>query len=275
MCELLGMNASFATELKTSLSLLQPRGGEIRPHADGWGLAIFADGDPVIVKEPEPASSSALFRLIRSLDLNSPIILAHIRKANPTNVGRRYENTHPFRRSAAGRSWVFAHNGKLPGIQREPLTRFQPAGATDSEHAFCMILEAIDKNTPFGGDILAEDLADILAAVTERINTYGEFNYILSDGIHMMAHAHTYLHVLGRSCHPSGNRQSVVLVASHPLTDDEPWTCLVPNTLTFFRDGTFVHQRDTTGLAPNDAWEAQARLANLALTPSQITRSAE
>jgi len=41
MCELLGMSARQPTDLSHSLSLLRPRGGEIGPHADGWGVAFF------------------------------------------------------------------------------------------------------------------------------------------------------------------------------------------------------------------------------------------
>lgn len=37
MCELFGMSARHPTDVNHSLALLRPRGGEIGPHADGWG----------------------------------------------------------------------------------------------------------------------------------------------------------------------------------------------------------------------------------------------
>lgn len=264
MCELLAMSASFDTELKNSLAAFQPRGGQTRPHADGWGIAIYSagNGDPAVVKEPEPAASSALFGLVRGLDMTGKTIIAHIRKANPPAAGLSYQNTHPFKRSALGRTWVFAHNGKLSGIEDLPLHHHRPLGSTDSEHAFCLILDALQNE---GGDDAAgfcdeAHFMSTLERVTNRINRYGEFNYLISDGTCVVAHAHTYLHVLPRSCVPCGNQEQVTLVATHPLTSEEPWTCLVPNSLTLLRDGRVVRHVRTMEPASAQAWAAQARL---------------
>ena len=74
------------------------------------------------------------------------MFIGHIGKANPPNIGRASANTHPFSRELSGRSWVFAHNGKLPGLKENSgftLGRFQPIGETDSEHAFCYLLDQI------------------------------------------------------------------------------------------------------------------------------------
>ncbi|MCK9514453.1 MAG: class II glutamine amidotransferase [Ottowia sp.] len=264
MCELLAMSASFDTELKNSLAAFQPRGGQTRPHADGWGIAIYSagSGDPALVKEPEPAASSALFGLVRRLDMKGRTIIAHIRKANPPATGLSYQNTHPFKRSALGRTWVFAHNGKLPGIEHVPLRHHRPIGSTDSEHAFYLILDALQEESDDDTGRLGDEqhFASVLERITTRINHYGEFNYLISDGTYVAAHAHTYLHILSRSCVPCGNLEQVTLVATHPLTDEERWTCLVPNTLTLLRAGSVVHQVRTAGPASVQAWEAQERL---------------
>ena len=41
MCELFGMSARRPTDVNRSLALLRPRGGEVGPHSDGWGLAFY------------------------------------------------------------------------------------------------------------------------------------------------------------------------------------------------------------------------------------------
>lgn len=43
------------------------------------------------------------------LGLKSRTVIAHIRRANPPEVGRAYANTQPFEREVGGRAWVFAH----------------------------------------------------------------------------------------------------------------------------------------------------------------------
>jgi glutamine amidotransferase len=56
-------------------------------------------------------------------------------------------NTHPFRRICCGREWVFAHNGVIPdAITLAPPSAEKlciPSGETDSEQAFCVLLDGI------------------------------------------------------------------------------------------------------------------------------------
>jgi len=258
MCELLGMSASYEVDLDTSLSLLRPRGGEICANADGWGVAHYEGNAARVLKEAKPASRSPLFAALRSRDFASHTVLAHVRKANPTAIGRQFSNTHPFERELSGRSWVFAHNGRLPGIEDQPLIGFRPIGATDSEHAFCTLLDT-------ARDYLSEDgaITDVglmlgrLARKVSTINEYGEFNFLLSNGEDLIVHAHTYLHAVERQCRVEENEQTVVLIATHPLTDDEAWACLLPNSLSIFRNGKLIAQQSTDGQASDDAWQRQ------------------
>jgi glutamine amidotransferase len=51
-----------------------------------------------------------------------------------------------FARELRGRLHVFAHNGRLEGIESRHAgerDRFQPVGETDSEIAFCILLERL------------------------------------------------------------------------------------------------------------------------------------
>lgn len=140
MCELLGMSALRATSVNHSLALFRPRGGEVGPHADGWGLAFYEGRAARVFKEPIPAAESRCLGFIAEYDFQSPVVIGHIRKVNPAAVGPASANTHPFARELWGRSWVFAHNGRLPGVKEDPRfasRRFRPMGDTDSEQAFC------------------------------------------------------------------------------------------------------------------------------------------
>ncbi|WP_158215766.1 class II glutamine amidotransferase [Notoacmeibacter marinus] len=271
MCELLAMSAALPTDLETSLALLKPRGGELCPHADGWGVAVYEERAARLYKEPKAASSSRLFGSLRDYDISGRVILSHIRRANPAAIGKSYANTHPFEREVGGRSWTFAHNGKLTGIDQEQLTSFRPLGGTDSEHAFCLLLDHMKDFLSRDGGIADLDLAlNQLVEKTTLMNRYGEANYFLSNGEHLFVHAHTYLHMLERHCAVDGQPQSVVLLATQPMTDEENWSCLVPNTICVFLRGEMIAQKATSGAATQDAWKAQQKEAE-----SFRTRKAE
>jgi glutamine amidotransferase len=248
MCELFGMSARFPTDVNRSLALLRPRGGEIGPHADGWGLAFYEGRAARVFKEPVPAAESRCLAFISEYDFRSATVIAHIRRANPPEIGRAPANTHPFERELGGRSWVFAHNGKQTGIrgdERFALRHFHPLGETDSEHAFCFLLDRLAEGL---GESLAEPTAPalrrILAEPVSELTEMGEFNFLLSDGRHLVANAHTRLHLLHRSCEEQHCAQAVTLLATTPLTE-EPWTPLAPATLHLFTAGEEVRSATT------------------------------
>jgi len=234
MCELFAMSASEPTDVNHSLALLQPRGGAIGPHADGWGVAFYEGRAARIFKEPVPAAESRCLAFITDYDFKSETVIAHIRKANPERFGRTTANTHPFEREWHGRSWVFAHNGKLPGLsaaQGHAHRRFQPLGDTDSELAFCLMLDAVAAaGVPRQGKLTAAEIVARIAPLVARLAALGEFNFFLSDGESLIVHAHTRLHRLARACTSCVGQMRVILLATLPLTD-EPWLPLPPGSL--------------------------------------------
>lgn len=240
MCELFAMSASAPTDVNHSLTLLKPRGGEIGPHSDGWGVAFYEGRAARIFKEPIPAAESRCLAFITEYDFKSETIIAHIRRANPENVGRASANTHPFEREWNGRSWVFAHNGKLPGVRRKfghAVNRFQPLGDTDSECAFCALMDAIAGPDASACDHLpAQVIVERIRPTVEQMARLGEFNFLLSDGISLIAHAHTNLHALRRTCTGECGACEVILLATSPLTD-EPWTMLQPGSIHVYAEG--------------------------------------
>src|SRR5579883_136254 len=146
MCELMGMNASVPTDICFSLTGLLRRGGHTGPHKDGWGIAFYEGRACRTFHDPAPSAHSPIAEFVRSYPIKSRIILSHIRRANRGRVS--LENTHPFTRELWGRAWTFAHNGQLRGVKRRPLALHRPIGTTDSEHAFCWMLERLRARWP-------------------------------------------------------------------------------------------------------------------------------
>jgi glutamine amidotransferase len=240
MCELLGMSARHPTDVNHSLALLRPRGGEIGPHADGWGVAFYEGRAARVFKEPVPAAESRCLAFIAEYNYQSTLVIGHIRKANPPDIGRSSANTHPFSRELGGRAWVFAHNGKLPGLREDPrfsLGRFQPMGETDSEHAFCFLLDRIASAQRSAATQVPFSLA--LQEYVAALGSLGEFNILLSNGEDLVAYSNTKLSWTRRTCLEHGCSQAVILLATTPLTD-EPWQPLDPGSLYVFAHGERV-----------------------------------
>jgi glutamine amidotransferase len=265
MCELLAMSARFPTTIHLSMDELGRHGGATGPHRDGWGIGFVQDGDAFLLREPEAASESRWLAFLQEHDLRSTAVLAHVRRA--TQGPRLLRNSQPFTRELGGRVHLFAHNGMLPGIEGDPrfaTRRFRTIGDTDSEHAFCALLERL---APLW-HAEVPSLDDRFAAITAFARALGECgpaNFVYSDGDAIFAHAHRRrhddgeirapgLHLLCRRCAaaedgvplagismPHDARQEVALVASVPLSV-EPWEPLADGALVALRDGQVVRR---------------------------------
>jgi len=239
MCELLAMSASQPTDVGPYLSRLMPRGGRIGPHADGWGVAYYEGRAARVFKDSTPAADSRYLALLARSQLKSTAVVAHIRKANPSTVAPSAANTHPFEREWNGHSWVFAHNGKLPALQDVPRcadSRFRPLGGTDSELAFCMLMDAIADQGSNASALEPQHIASAIEPLVRELDALGEFNFILSNGEHLFVHAHTRLHALEYSRHAAHRAGACVVLATMPLTDED-WRPLTPGGIRVYRSG--------------------------------------
>src|SRR5206468_75456 len=129
-----------------SFSGLRQRGGRTGPHADGWGLAFYDGRAARVFLEPQPAAHSPLAEFLAHNPIKTMLAVGHVRRR--TRGAMALANTHPFMRELWGRQWVFAHNGTLKRIWRRKLGRFEPIGDTDSEHAFCALLDGLQRRFP-------------------------------------------------------------------------------------------------------------------------------
>jgi predicted glutamine amidotransferase len=144
MCQLLGMNCNNPTDVTFSFRGFAHRGGRTDHHADGWGIAFFEDRGLRHFVDHLPACESPVAELIRRYPIQSRNVIAHIRKATQGHVN--LQNCHPFVRELWGRYWVFAHNGDLKDFRPRLHGSFHPVGDTDSEHAFCWLMQELAKS---------------------------------------------------------------------------------------------------------------------------------
>jgi predicted glutamine amidotransferase len=141
MCQLLGMNCNVPTDICFSFTGFQARGGATDVHSDGWGIAFFEGRGTRVFLDPKPSCTSPVAELVRQYPIRSKSVIAHIRKATQGAIG--LENTHPFMRELWGRYWIFAHNGNLVDFAPALDGSFVPVGLTDSERAFCWLLQRL------------------------------------------------------------------------------------------------------------------------------------
>ncbi|MDP3226404.1 MAG: class II glutamine amidotransferase [Acidovorax sp.] len=250
MCQLLGMNCNVPTDITFSFSGFAQRGGRTDHHSDGWGISFFEDKGVRHFVDHLPAVESPVADLIKQYPIKSRNVIAHIRKATQGEV--KLENCHPFVRELWGRYWVFAHNGDL-GPKRPKLHgQFRPVGDTDSEHAFCWLMQELAKSHATVPSV--EELTLTLQDLTAQIRTQGTFNYLLSNGQALWSHASTRLYYLERK-HPFGQAHlsdedleldfasqtgigdRVAVIVTSPLTSNERWTAFEPGELVVFSQG--------------------------------------
>lgn len=254
MCELLGMDCNTPTDIVFSFRGFACRGGRTGAHADGWGLAFFEGRAARVFLEPRACAQSPLARFLSENPIHTLQAVSHIRKRTRGEV--TLSNTHPFVRELWGRSWVFAHNGNVKRPSTLSLGRFTPIGRTDSERAFCHLLERVRRRFKRYPDD-PQALWRYVAKVSGEIAELGSFNFVLGNGRELMARCDTKLWYVVRAA-PFGRatlkdeevtvdfsavtqpRDRVAVIATMPLTVDEAWTQCEPATLTVFRKGKVV-----------------------------------
>jgi len=125
-------------------------------------------------------------------------------------------------------------------------------GSTDSEHAFCWLMQELAKSHASVPDV--DELTRTLRELAPVPAQHGTFNFLLSNGTALWAHASTNLCYTERR-HPfqsahladedlsvdfgpvTTERDRVAVVVTAPLTTNETWTNFAPGELMVFVDG--------------------------------------
>lgn len=195
--------------------------------------------------------NSPIARLVQEYPIKSCAVISHIRQANRGSVA--LENTHPFTRELWGKYWTFAHNGQLKGYRGLKSPSFEPVGETDSEYAFCWLLEQLKSRYP-RRPANWPSVFRFIASCAEELRKKGVFNMLLSDGNYVMAYCSTNLYWLTRRA-PFGKatlldedveidfqrettpNDVVTLIATQPLTGNEQWQKIAPGEFALFHLG--------------------------------------
>lgn len=245
------MNCNVPTDICFSFTGFQARGGITDTHTDGWGISFFEDRGVRLFLDHQASARSPIAELVRQYPIKSKTVISHIRKATQGKVS--LENTHPFQRELWGQYWVFAHNGHLSEELPKLTGRFQPVGTTDSEHAFCVMLQTLSER--FGKQMPSlEELTAEIARLATQLGTGSEFNFLLSNGKALFAHCSTRLAYIVR--HAPFSKAAlkdhglkvnfkevttpddvVAVIATQPITTNETWTTIEPGTLCVFSEG--------------------------------------
>ena len=259
MCQLLGMNSANPADLRFSFTGFAARGGLTDHHGDGFGVGFFEDKACRLFMDNQPAATSPVAELLKHYPIKSRNVVAHIRKATQGDA-LRLENCHPFTRELWGRHWLFAHNGDLKDYKPDLTGDYLPVGSTDSELAFCELLQTLRQSSPDKSPhtpCSLDRVFDALCDVTQRTAEHGVFNFLLSNGQAMFAHCSTRLWYVVRQW-PFSNAQLVdtdlsmdfaqtnasndrlCIIATQPLTRNEAWQQLAPGQLLWIEGGHVV-----------------------------------
>ncbi len=187
--------------------------------------------------------------------MRSSLVISHIRKATQGAVATR--NSQPFIRELGGSWHSFAHNGDLTGLREDGRfsgKAYQPVGETDSEHAFCSLMERMKRVWREGRHPALKTRLGVVTQFAAELRELGPANFFYSDGEVLFAHSHRRhqldgtvrapgLWRLDRHCTEGGVfdtsglniaapgiEQFVVLIASVPLSK-EGWTPLSEGTV--------------------------------------------
>lgn len=260
MCELFAFSSCKPTQARVSLDEFRLHGCAKGTHCDGWGLAFYDGKHAQIYREEKPAAYSELMSFLLNYDIYSRCVIAHIRRATQGSIS--LQNTQPFSRESHGIQHVFAHNGNLKDFKESCVfERAEPIGETDSEFAFCKLMDSMHLLWNESPPTLDQRIA-LLSKIFCAWARFGPANIIYSDGEYLFAFANRrtqlngnimppglyYLHRDGE-VHRRINKlagieldsgvQSITLFASVPLSE-EAWCPFEENELIVCKNGMIL-----------------------------------
>ena len=230
-------------------------------NGDGFGVGWYSPDlvdRPVVFKDISPAWNNMNLASLAPAVV-SDCIVGHIRAASP-GLPVTQLNCHPF----TWRRFMFAHNGVIGGF-REIKRRLTESlsetaynsilGSTDSEALFALFIDEFAKDER--GSKL-QRMASALRRSIDRLNDYARqsgvtepalLNLILTDGTDTtitryvsdpaVAANSLYLHTgaeyecINGACsmNKCAQEDSAVIVASEPLSSDQGWRAIEPNSM--------------------------------------------
>jgi glutamine amidotransferase len=84
--------------------------------------------------------------------------------------------------------------------------------------------------------------------VSGLVASLGKFNFLMSDGEHLIAYGHDRLHYLEHD--PAQRDGHCVLIATEPLNRNADWTCFQTGELRLYRAGKITGRIVTQTMRP-------------------------
>ena len=265
MCELLAMSCRYPARLTFSLAALANRAKLPSRNQDGWGMAYYQERDVALYRDTASADTHPLVDWLMNNGPATKTAIGYIRHSTQGSIS--LANTGPFLRELNGRVHTFIHNGNLHCSDRFRATgnsRFMPIGETDSELAFCELLEQIAALHQGAGELASLDARmNVLSNLARQFRDCGPSNFLYSDGDTLFVHAdqrHQNLtglmgspalhyfecysnEIPGLVCEAeppfAANDQKVILLATVPLSD-HGWQPLQRGQLLALQDGVIA-----------------------------------
>lgn len=265
MCELLAMSCRYPARLTVSLAALAGRARLPSRNQDGWGLAFYQGKDIARYRDSTSADGHPLVDWLMHHGPDTKTAIGYIRHSTQGDIS--LANTGPFVRELNGRIHTFVHNGNLrcsDDFRAHASNRFLPVGETDSELAFCELLERIAALPCHAGTLATLDARmEALADMARQFRDCGPSNFLYADGDALFVHADQRyqgpergisppaLHLFEcSSCDIPGlvcdaaptdgtDAQRVIMLATTPLSR-HPWQALDRGQLLSLRDGVVV-----------------------------------
>lgn len=252
MTQLLGINTE--KEVKIDLAFKLPS-SFTEDNPDGWGYAFFNNGEWQLFKQSLDVDKVLRigFKTLSTHEIFGKTLISHIRYA--THGESSYENTHPFDYDLFDYRWVFAHYGHLR-LYRQIVDRgefFKAKGDTDSEDAFCFILEEIRK---MGRKDNIKELAAVIEKAAADLSKQGGLNFLLSHGDTLFAYYSGYKSLYYTVLRPpfkknifgennqikfeivtENVKEPISLIASEEIVKFEYWKELEVGKVYIFRNG--------------------------------------
>ena len=242
-------------------------------NGDGFGVAWYTPdvtNRAAVFKSVSPAWNNQNLLSLAPV-ISSACIVAHIRAATP-GLPVTHFNTHPF----TWNGFTFVHNGEIGGFQsikramRTDLsdeTYAHLQGTTDSEHLFALFIDAYrsaegaNELEVMAGALIEAIRRHEVLKVEAEVDEPSLLNLVLTDGHRTVVTRYIsdrgreanslYLHqgaayeCIDRVCRmrEAGASNDAVLVASEPLSEDEGWRRVNPNTVLLIDEDLSVHER--------------------------------
>jgi predicted glutamine amidotransferase len=220
---LLGVSAGASTDLYATLARMLDT---TAAQQDGWGVAIHDRRGNRRFSDPRPdRDGSALARFLEGYAVRGR-----------TAVGYA-DREQPHGRELWGRSWSFAHAGRLRAVKRWALDRHRPVGTGGGEHAFCWLLDRLHDRWAEAPRSTA--LAEFLRVLVSRLWIQGRFDMLLTDGQSLFCFAGGALSLAFR-LGATVDGTPIATIASRPVDGDTDWTAIRPGTFITFRGGVDV-----------------------------------